>query len=237
MNTYDTSEYLAKAKLAIADAWYPRRRRARPGAGRSRVQGLHPVLSRTWKRPPRRRRRSATCSTSRWRRPTATRCTPCARRRNAGSFCCSSPTASSRRRRSRCCATFRKCWPTRNSASARFYQKKGSFPAAANRLQGVADQFPLYSKADEALWQLADSLPPHGRPFRESAGRRLPAIVKDYPLSVHAEEAKAQLEVDEAAGSRGRSGGLRAHEVRAGEPHQAQLDEPSLGPVQRHVRI
>src|SRR5205814_9549369 len=36
------------------------------------------------------------------------------------------------------------------------YVKKGSFPAAANRLQGVADQFPLFSKADEALWQVAE---------------------------------------------------------------------------------
>ena len=32
-----------------------------------------------------------------------------------------------------------------------FYHNKGSYPAAANRLQGLADQFPLYSGADEAL--------------------------------------------------------------------------------------
>ena len=32
MNTYDTSEYLAKAKLAIADSWY-REAAPRPGAG------------------------------------------------------------------------------------------------------------------------------------------------------------------------------------------------------------
>ena len=36
INTYESSEFLAKAKLAIADAWY------REGG---RVQGLHPVLS------------------------------------------------------------------------------------------------------------------------------------------------------------------------------------------------
>ena len=45
INTYDTSEYLAKAKLAIADSWYRRRRRYGIGAGRSGIQGLRTVLS------------------------------------------------------------------------------------------------------------------------------------------------------------------------------------------------
>jgi outer membrane protein assembly factor BamD len=44
INTYDTSEYLAKAKLAIADSWYAKGH-TRHG-GRGPVQGLHPVLSR-----------------------------------------------------------------------------------------------------------------------------------------------------------------------------------------------
>src|SRR6266700_5775608 len=38
-----------------------------------------------------------------------------------------------------------------------FYHHKGSFPAAANRLSYLAQQYPLYSGADEALWNLADS--------------------------------------------------------------------------------
>jgi outer membrane protein assembly factor BamD len=38
-----------------------------------------------------------------------------------------------------------------------FYYNKGAYPAAANRLQGLVDHYPLFSKADEALWNLADS--------------------------------------------------------------------------------
>jgi outer membrane protein assembly factor BamD len=75
------------------------------------------------------------------------------------------------------------------------YQKKGSFPAAANRLQGVADQFPLYSKADEALWQLADSYHRMGDRFENQQVAAYQRIVKDYPLSPHVEDARAQLEV------------------------------------------
>jgi outer membrane protein assembly factor BamD len=75
------------------------------------------------------------------------------------------------------------------------YQKKGSFPASANRLQGVADQFPLFSKADEALWQVADAYRRMGDRFENQQVTAYQRIVKDYPLSVHAEDARAQLEV------------------------------------------
>src|SRR5260370_29318311 len=37
-----------------------------------------------------------------------------------------------------------------------FYHNKGSYPAAANRLHSLVDQYPLFSSADAALLQLAD---------------------------------------------------------------------------------
>ena len=55
------------------------------------------------------------------------------------------------------------------------YQNKGSFPAAANRFQAMADQFPLYSKADEALWQLAESYHRMGDRFENQQVDGLPA--------------------------------------------------------------
>jgi outer membrane protein assembly factor BamD len=75
------------------------------------------------------------------------------------------------------------------------YQKKGSFPAAANRFQAMVDQFPIYSKADEALWQLAESYHRMGDRFENQQVTAYQRIVKDYPLSIHAEDARAQLEV------------------------------------------
>jgi outer membrane protein assembly factor BamD len=74
-----------------------------------------------------------------------------------------------------------------------FYHTKGSFPAAANRLQGVADQFPLYSGSDEALWELADSYQKMGDRFDDKKAAALARIVKDYPLSSHVDEAKDEL--------------------------------------------
>jgi outer membrane protein assembly factor BamD len=77
--------------------------------------------------------------------------------------------------------------------TATFYHTKGSFPAAANRFQGMTDQFPLFSQADEALWQLADSYQHMGDRFENQQVGAYTRIVKDYPLSVHADAARAKL--------------------------------------------
>jgi outer membrane protein assembly factor BamD len=74
-----------------------------------------------------------------------------------------------------------------------FYHKKGSNPAAANRLQRLVDQYPLYSKADEALWDLGDSYSKMGNRFRAKSGEAYARIVRDYPLSSYADEAKKKL--------------------------------------------
>ena len=74
-----------------------------------------------------------------------------------------------------------------------FYHRKGSNPAAANRLNRLVDQYPLYSKADEALWELGDSYTRMGTRFRKQAGDAYARIVKEYPLSDYVDAAKKRL--------------------------------------------
>jgi outer membrane protein assembly factor BamD len=74
-----------------------------------------------------------------------------------------------------------------------FYFKRGDNPAAANRLTHLVDQYPLYSKADAALWELGDSYGRLGPRFRKQAGDAYARIVKDYPLSSYADAAKKKL--------------------------------------------
>src|SRR5581483_6290739 len=74
-----------------------------------------------------------------------------------------------------------------------FYHQKGSNPAAANRLSRLVDQYPLYSKADEALWELGDSYSRMGNRFRQQSGEAYSRIVKEYPLSPLADQAKKKL--------------------------------------------
>jgi outer membrane protein assembly factor BamD len=74
-----------------------------------------------------------------------------------------------------------------------FYHHRGSFPAAASRLLFVTQQYPLYSGSDEALWELADSYHRMGDHFEPQEADALSRILKDYPLSAHAGEAKDRL--------------------------------------------
>ncbi len=74
-----------------------------------------------------------------------------------------------------------------------YYHHKGANAAAANRLSGVVDQYPLFSRADFALWEEADSLRKMGKPAREKEGEALQKIVRDYPLSPWVEQSKKRL--------------------------------------------
>jgi outer membrane protein assembly factor BamD len=74
-----------------------------------------------------------------------------------------------------------------------FYYKRGSNFAAANRFTHLVDQYPLYSKADDALWELGESYGRLGNRFRSQQGEAYAHIVKDYPLSEYADSAKKKL--------------------------------------------
>jgi outer membrane protein assembly factor BamD len=74
-----------------------------------------------------------------------------------------------------------------------FYYKRGSNFAAANRFTHLVDQYPLYSKADDALWELGESYGRLGNRFRSQQGEAYAHIVKDYPLSEYADNAKKKL--------------------------------------------
>jgi len=74
-----------------------------------------------------------------------------------------------------------------------FYHAKGSNPAAANRLARLVDQYPLYSRADEALWELGDAYARMGNNYRRQAGDAYTRIVRDYPLSPYVDGAKNRL--------------------------------------------
>jgi outer membrane protein assembly factor BamD len=74
-----------------------------------------------------------------------------------------------------------------------FYHTRQSHPAAANRLQALADHYPLYSRADEANWLLGDSYTKMGPRFRNRAGAAYSRIVREYPLSPLVDSAKKRL--------------------------------------------
>jgi outer membrane protein assembly factor BamD len=75
-----------------------------------------------------------------------------------------------------------------------FQLKRGDWAASSNRFAGLVDQYPLYSRADEALWQEADSYSHLGTRGRPLVGQAYQKIVRDYPLSPYADQAKKKLQ-------------------------------------------
>jgi outer membrane protein assembly factor BamD len=74
---------------------------------------------------------------------------------------------------------------------AYYYYTKGDKRAAAARLIGVTNRYPLYSRADRALWMLGDIFDKSEK--KEVAANYYARIVKNYPLSSEAPQAKARL--------------------------------------------
>ena len=192
INTYDTSEFLAKAKLAIADSWfreggahglaqaeaeykdfilfYPAMEEA--AEAQEKVCDIHyKQMEKSDRDPMHALRAEDECRQLLIQFPNS-------------KF---APEAQQKLR------DIQEVLADAEFRTASFYHTKGSFPASANRFQGLSDQFPLYSEADEALWQLADSYQHMGDRFENQQVGALTRIVKDYPLSTHADAARAKL--------------------------------------------
>ncbi|HEV3421123.1 MAG TPA: outer membrane protein assembly factor BamD [Candidatus Acidoferrum sp.] len=74
---------------------------------------------------------------------------------------------------------------------AYYYYVKGDRRAAAGRLAPLVGRYPLYSKSDEALWMLGDVFEKSER--KDVAGGYYFLLVKNYPLSKKAPLAKDKL--------------------------------------------
>ena len=74
---------------------------------------------------------------------------------------------------------------------AYYYYVKGDRRAAAGRLGPLTQRYPLYSKSDTALWMMADLFEKSER--KDIAGIYYAQIVRNYPLSKHAADAKGKL--------------------------------------------
>lgn len=72
-----------------------------------------------------------------------------------------------------------------------FYYVKGDKRAAAARLLSIAKRYPLYSKSDKVLWTLADIF--EKSEHKEVASLYYARIVRNYPLSGYATGAKQKL--------------------------------------------
>jgi outer membrane protein assembly factor BamD len=79
-------------------------------------------------------------------------------------------------------------------AAGDYYHSRQMNPAAANRLNALVDQFPLYSGAGQALYEAGDSYSKMGPRFRKQAGEMFSRLVRDYPLDLRVKDATKRLQ-------------------------------------------
>ena len=194
INTYDTSEYLAKAKLAIADSWY------REGGAHGLAQAeaeykdfilFYPQMEEAAEA----QEKICDIHYRQMEKPDRDPMHALRAEQECKQLLLQFPNSKFAPQAQQRLRDIQEVLAEAEFRVGILYEKKGSFPAAANRLQGLADQFPLFSKADEALWQLADATTGWATASRTSRSTAYQRIVRDYPLSPHAEDARAQLEV------------------------------------------
>jgi outer membrane protein assembly factor BamD len=193
MNTYDNSEYLAKAKLAVADSWY------REGGAHGFAQAeaeykdfilFYPTMEEAAEA------QEKICKMQYQQMEKADRDPVHALRAEdeCRQLLVQFPNSKFAPEAQQMMRNSQEVLADAEFKVGTFYHHKGSMPAAANRLEGVSNQFPLYSQADEALWELADSYRRMGDRFEDQQADTYAKIVKDYPLSIHADAAKALLQ-------------------------------------------
>ncbi len=192
INTYDTSEYLAKAKLAMADSWF------REGGTHGLTQAeaeykdfilFYPTMEEAAES------QEKICQIHYKQMDKADRDPDHALRaeQECRQLIVQFPNSKFAPQAEQLLRDIQESLGEAEMRVGTFYHQKGSLASAANRLGGLVDQYPLYSRADEALWLEGDSYTRMGPRFRKQAGEAYTKLVRDYPLSAFTDEAKKRL--------------------------------------------
>ena len=192
INTYDSSEFLAKAKLAIADSWY------REGGAHGLAQAeaeykdfelFYPSMEESaeaqW--------RVCQIHYKQMEKVDRDNSQTLRAEDECMQMVTAYPNSHYTAQATQMLRNVQEVLADKEFRTGEFYHTKGAFPAAQNRLAFVTQQYPLFSGADDALWLEADSYKRMGDRFEDQQAAALSKIVKDYPLSDHVEGAKEQL--------------------------------------------
>ena len=193
MNTYDTSEYLAKAKLAYADSWF--REGGTHGLAQAEAEYkdfilFYPTLEESAEA------QEKVCMIHYRQMEKADRDMNHALRAEdeCRNLLVQFPNSKFAPLAQQHLREIQEVIAEGEMRRGTFYHTKGSNPAAANRLQALTDQYPLYSNADEANMLLGDSYSKMGTRFRQKSGDAFARVVREYPLSPYVEDAKKRLQ-------------------------------------------
>jgi outer membrane protein assembly factor BamD len=190
INTYPDSEYLAKAKLAIADSYY------KEGGSANLTQAIagykdfivfFPFLPEA----PYAQIQVAMTHFKQMEKPDRDRTEAKAAEEEFQTFLAKYPKDPLVPKAEQHLRVVQEVLAEGDYRIGYYYYVKGDRRAAAGRLLSVTKRYPLYSKSDQALWMLGDIFEKSEK--KEIASVYYSRIVKDYPLSGLVPDAKNKL--------------------------------------------
>jgi outer membrane protein assembly factor BamD len=193
MNTYDTSEYLAKAKLAMADSWY----REGGSRGFSQAEAEYKDFILFYKSMEEAAEAQMKICKMQFDQMDKSDRDPhhaLRAQEECKDVLLEFPNSKFAVEASQYLRDVQEVLADEEFRVQTFYAKKGSFPASANRGQALTEQFPLYSNAAEANWMLADAYQHLGDRFENQQAAAYARIVQEYPLSSRSDSAKLRLQ-------------------------------------------
>jgi outer membrane protein assembly factor BamD len=198
INTYDTSEYLAKAKLLIADSWF------REGGANGLAQAeaeykdfilFYPTMEEAAES------QEKVCMIHYRQMEKADRDNMHALKaeEECRQLLIQFPNSKFAPRTTQLVRNIQEALAEGEMRVGDFYYRKQSWASSSNRLQALTDQYPLYSRADEALFKMGDAYTKMGPRFKDRSGKAYAKLVREYPLSAYADDAKKRLQEMEMA--------------------------------------
>ncbi len=192
MNTYDQSEYLAKAKLAIADSWY--REGGAHGLAQAEAEYKDFILFYpTMEEAAEAQEKVCMIQFRQMEKPDRDQNHALRAEEECRQLLTQFPNSKFAPQGQQILRQIQEVLADGEYRVGHFYYLKGVFYSAANRFQGLTDHYPLYSRVDEALWEQGDAYSHLGKNFRDRAADAYSKLVKNYPLSPRAEDAKRKL--------------------------------------------
>jgi outer membrane protein assembly factor BamD len=193
INTYDSSEFLAKAKLAIADSWM--RQSGAEGFAQAEAEFKDfQLFYPTMEEAPEAQYKICEIHIRQMEKADRDSNNALRAEQECRDLLTKYPNSKFAPQTQQRLREVQETLAQAEMVAGDYYYNKGALAAATNRLTGLVGQYPLYSRAAEALWMDGNAYSRLGTRFRAKAGDAYAKIVRDYPLSPYADQAKKKLQ-------------------------------------------
>ncbi len=192
INTYPDSEYIAKAKLAIADSWYQQGTSSALAQAEAEYDDFITFFP-SMEESAEAQKRICEIHYDQMVKPDRDNTHAVRADQECRQLILQWPNSIFRKETEQKLREVQEVIAEAEYRVGTYYTGKGSYRAGANRLQTLTEHYPLFSNSDDALWTLGETYESMGEEYTEQMVDAYTKIVRDYPLSPYVDAAKSKL--------------------------------------------